>query len=73
MLRLYDFLPSGNCYKIRLLLTQLEIPFERVDINILKHESRTPEFLSKNLNGRVPSWNSNQANIYQNQMPSFFI
>jgi glutathione S-transferase len=54
MLRLYDFLPSGNCYKIRLLLTQLEIPFERVDINILKHESQTPEFLSKNLNGRVP-------------------
>jgi glutathione S-transferase len=54
MLRLYDFLPSGNCYKIRLLLAQLDIPFERIDINILKGESRTPEFLSKNSNGRVP-------------------
>jgi len=54
MLRLYDFLPSGNGYKIRLLLTQLGIPFERVEINILKGESRTPEFLSKNPNGRVP-------------------
>ncbi|HEY9603621.1 MAG TPA: glutathione S-transferase family protein [Allocoleopsis sp.] len=54
MLKLYDFLPSGNCYKVRLLLTQLEIPFERVEINILRGESRTPEFLSKNPNGRVP-------------------
>jgi glutathione S-transferase len=54
MLQLYDFLPSGNCYKVRLLLTQLDIPFERVPIDILKGESRTPEFLEKNLNGRVP-------------------
>jgi len=54
MLRLYDFLPSGNCYKVRLLLSQLSIPFERVDINILKGKTRTTEFLSKNPNGRVP-------------------
>ncbi len=54
MLKLYDFLPSGNCYKVRLLLTQLGIPFERIDIDILKAETRTPEFFSKNPNGRVP-------------------
>ncbi len=54
MLRLYNFLPSGNCYKIRLLLTQLGIPFENIEVNILKGESRTPEFLAKNPNGRVP-------------------
>ena len=52
--RLYDFLPSGNSYKIRLLLTQMGIPFERVEINILKQETRTPEFLSKNPNGKIP-------------------
>ena len=54
MLRFYDFLPSGNCYKIRLLLRQLGIPFERVEVNILQGETRTPEFIGKNLNGRVP-------------------
>ncbi|MBN3946276.1 MAG: glutathione S-transferase family protein [Nostoc sp. NMS7] len=54
LLRLYDFLPSGNGYKIRLLLTQLGIPFERVELNILKGETRTPEFLSKNPNGKIP-------------------
>ncbi len=54
MLRLYNFLPSGNCYKIRLLLTQLGIRFEKIEVNILKGESSTPEFLAKNPNGRVP-------------------
>ena len=54
MYRLYDFLPSGNGYKVRLLLTQLEIPFELVELNILKGETRTPEFLVKNPNGRIP-------------------
>ena len=54
ILRLYDFLPSGNGYKIRLLLTQMGMPFERVEVNITQGESRTPEFLSKNPNGRIP-------------------
>lgn len=52
--RLYDFLPSGNGYKLRLLLTQLGVPFERVEVNILKGETRTREFLSKNPNGKIP-------------------
>ncbi len=55
MLRLYNFLPSGNCYKIRLLLTQLGIPFENIEVNILNGESRTPEFLAKNPNGKIPT------------------
>lgn len=54
MLRLYDFLPSGNGYKVRLLLTQLGISFERIELNILNGETRTPEFLRKNPNGRIP-------------------
>jgi len=54
MLRLYDFLPSGNGYKVRLLLSQLGVPFQRVELNILNGETRTPEFLGKNSNGRIP-------------------
>jgi acetolactate synthase-1/2/3 large subunit len=34
-MRLYDFLSSGNGYKVRLLLQQLAIPFERVEMDIL--------------------------------------
>ncbi len=55
MLRLYDYLPSGNGYKVRLLLTQLGIPFERVELDIVKGETRTPEFLGKFPNGRIPA------------------
>ena len=55
MIRLYDYLPSGNGYKVRLLLTQLVIPFERVELNIIKGETRTPKFLAKFPNGRIPA------------------
>jgi len=54
MLKLYDFLPSGNSYKVRLLLSQLAIPYERIAVDILKGETRTPAFLAKNPNGRIP-------------------
>jgi glutathione S-transferase len=54
MYKLYDFLPSGNGYKVRLLLTQLEIPFELIELNILDGETRTAEFLQKNPNGKIP-------------------
>ena len=54
MYRLYDFLPSGNGYKVRLLLNLLKIPFNRIELNILQGQTRTPEFLQKNPNGRIP-------------------
>ena len=55
MLTLYDYLSSGNGYKCRLLLHQIGIPFRRVELDILKGETRTPEFLAKNPNGRIPA------------------
>src|SRR5512145_2215214 len=55
MLRLYDFLESGNGYKVRLLLHQLGIPFERVELDITRGATRTPEFLKKNPNARIPT------------------
>ena len=54
MIRLYDYLESGNGYKVRLLLHQLEIPFERVELDITRGATRTPEFLAMNPNGRIP-------------------
>jgi glutathione S-transferase len=54
MLKLYEYAFSGNCYKIRLLLNQLDIAYERVPTDILKGESRTPEFLAMNPVGKIP-------------------
>ncbi len=53
-MKLYDFLESGNGYKCRLLLSQLGRPFELVLLDILRRETRTPDFLARNPNGRIP-------------------
>ena len=55
MLRLYDNMISGNGYKVRLLLSQLALPFERVEMDIFQGETRRPEFLARNPNGRIPT------------------
>ena len=54
MLTLYDYLPSGNGYKVRLLLHRLAIPFRLVELDIGRGETRTPEFLAKNPAGQIP-------------------
>ncbi len=54
MVRLYDQIKSGNCYKVRLLLTLLGQPFERVHLDTFKGEARTPVYRAKNPNGKVP-------------------
>lgn len=54
MLKLYDNLSSGNGYKVRLMLHQLEIPFQWIEKDVDRQETRTPEFLAINPNGRIP-------------------
>ena len=54
MLRLYDNRISGNGYKPRLLLAHLDRAFERIEVDIDNGGSRTPAFLRKNPNGRIP-------------------
>jgi glutathione S-transferase len=55
MITLYDFLPSGNGYKVRLLLTQLGIPYRLVQLDTNAGQTRTPQFLARNPNGRIPT------------------
>jgi glutathione S-transferase len=52
--KLFDYLDSGNGYKCRLLLRQLGIAFERIEVDIMRNETHTPEFLARNPNGRIP-------------------
>ena len=52
---LHEFSQSGNCYKIRLTAALLGLALERREYDILKGETRTPEFLAAiNPNGRIP-------------------
>jgi glutathione S-transferase len=54
MIRLYDYLPSMNGYKVRMLLGLLGLRYEHVPVAIFRGESRVPEFLDKNPAGAVP-------------------
>ena len=54
MLTLYGMGSSGNCYKPRLLMAKLGIPFRHVEVNSMSGETHTPSFLAKNPNGKVP-------------------
>jgi glutathione S-transferase len=52
---LHEYSPSGNCYKVRLVAAHLGLALERREYDILRGETRTPQFLeSVNANGRIP-------------------
>src|ERR1700761_4664163 len=54
MLRLYDSRLSGNSWKVRILLTQLGLPFERVTLDLAKGETADPAFRAKSRFARIP-------------------
>jgi glutathione S-transferase len=51
---LYDYMPSGNGYKCRLVLKALGMPYELKEMNIVAGATRTPEYLAINPNGKIP-------------------
>jgi glutathione S-transferase len=52
---LHEYSASGNCYKVRLTAALVQVSLERREYDIMKGETRTPEFLAKvNANGRIP-------------------
>ncbi|HEY2527123.1 MAG TPA: glutathione S-transferase family protein [Xanthobacteraceae bacterium] len=53
-MRLYDYGPSQNCFKVRLLAAHLGLALEIVPVSIFKGEGASPEFLVKNPMGTVP-------------------
>lgn len=51
---LYGMIDSGNCYKPRLLMAKLGLPFTNVEVSSHTGQTRTPEFVAKNPNAMVP-------------------
>ena len=54
-MKLYDYAPSGNGYKVRLLLAHLGIKYERIEVDSNAGGTQTPEFLKMNANGKIPT------------------
>ena len=65
---------SGNCYKIRLTAALLALPLERREYDILKGETRTPQFLAKvNSNGRIPVLQVGQRLLPESNAACFYL
>jgi len=54
MLKVYGDCQSGNCYKIQLLMSHLDMEHEWIEVDILAGETQSEEFLAKNPNGKIP-------------------
>jgi glutathione S-transferase len=54
VITIHGMTDSGNCYKPRLLLAKLGIPFRHAEVSSLDGSTRRPDFLKKNPNGKVP-------------------
>jgi glutathione S-transferase len=54
-MHLFDYLDSGNGYKVRLLLAQLGQRYDWTHVDLDTGKTRTPEFLKRNPNGRIPT------------------
>lgn len=55
MYTVFGMADSGNCYKVKLALEQLTLPYRWVEVSTTKGETRTKEFLARNPNGQVPT------------------
>src|SRR3970040_1747343 len=72
MIKLYDHAVSGNCYKVRLALSQLGVEYERINVDIFKGEQNERWFAALNPNKKVPvlidgdftMWESNGILLY---------
>jgi len=53
-LKLFGDSRSGNCYKIQLLCAEMGVQYDWQEVDILDGESRTPQFLAMNANGKIP-------------------
>jgi glutathione S-transferase len=54
MLTIHGMAASGNCYKLQLLLAHLGRPYRWIEVDSTRGQTRTPEFLALNPNGKVP-------------------
>lgn len=54
-MKIYGDRNSGNCLKVKWACDRLTLPYDWIDVDTMKGESRTPEFLQINGAGQVPT------------------
>lgn len=63
-MKLY-YAQTANCYKTCAVAKHLELPIEFIEVNLGKGEHKTPEFLKKNPNGKVPVLETEQGTLWE--------
>ena len=53
-IKLYRFALSGHCHRVELFLSLLGLPYEAIDIDLVKREHKAPGYLARNKFGQVP-------------------
>jgi glutathione S-transferase len=67
MITLYEFALSGNCHKIRLMLSLLGLEYTSILVDGSQKQQRSANFLAKNPFGQVPVLSDNEAVIRDSQ------
>jgi glutathione S-transferase len=71
---LHEYAASGNCYKVRLTASLAGVRLDRREYDIMKGETRTPEFLGQvNSNGRIPVLQVGDRFIPESNAASYFV
>lgn len=73
MIKLYQFALSGNCHKVRMLLSLLNLPHEVVNVSGAKGEHKSPEFLALNPFGQVPVLVDGDVAVRDSQAILFYL
>ena len=66
-MKLYDLDVSGNCYKVRLLLSLLEVEYELISVDFMNGQHKSPEFLQLNPFGEIPILKDNDLILRDSQ------
>jgi glutathione S-transferase len=64
-IKLYDFVTSPNCQRVKVVLEEKKLPYELVPVDLRKREQKKPEYLAMNPYGKVPVIVDGDAVLYE--------
>lgn len=73
MIKLYDATISGNCYKIKVLLSFLKVEHEIINVDLFKRQQKSAEFIALNEFGQVPVLVDGNETIRDSQAILFYL
>jgi len=65
VIKLYDFKSSPNCQRVKIVLTEKNLPYEIMPVDLRAKEQRTPEYLKLNPYGKVPVLTDDGTVLYE--------